>query len=555
MHYQTLVECYQQLENTSKRLEKVSILANFLKTIEKEELKKIVYLLQGRVFPDFDERKLGVSSRILLKAISSATGISQELIEKEWAKKGDLGAVAQEFIDKKKQKTLFNSSLTVKKVITNFEHLTLLGGEGTVQKKLLLLTELLTSATPLEARFIVRTGLEDLRIGVAGGVVRDAIASAFKQDISVVEGAYNLLVDYGEVAMLAKENKLSEVTLDPTRPMKVQLALIATNFEETFKALGSPVQLEYKLDGFRAIILSYDHHVAIYTRTQENVTKQFPDVIKAVESIKANSFIIDGEVVAHDGKRYLPFQTISQRIKRKYDITAMAKQFPVELNVFDLLYYNGDSLYNLSLKERRAILEKIVKEKKFIVVLTKKLVTSSIKEADLFYKKALKEGLEGVMVKNLNSLYRPGRYVGGWMKLKSILEPLDLLITKAEYGTGKRGGWLTSFMLSCNHRGELKEVGKVSTGIKEKSEGLTYQTLTHLLKPLILSQKGKEVTLKPKIILEVAYEEIQKSSSYTSGYGLRFPRVLRERGNEKTVEEINTLEDIKKIYYSQKGKK
>lgn len=555
MQYSVLVACYQQLETTSKRLEKVSILSKFLAGVEKDTLAKVIYLFEGRVFPDYDERKLGISSRILLKVIASATGIPPEIVEREWAKKGDLGLVAEELIKKKKQTTLFHHSLTLKKVITNFEHLATLGGEGTVNKKLLFLTELLSSATPLEARFIVRTGLEDLRIGVAGGILRDAIASAFGQEVKTVEDAYNLLVDYGEVALLAKENLLSKVTLDPRRPVKVQLALLATNFEEAFDALGSPVQLEYKLDGFRAIIIRCDGHVSIYTRTQENVTKQFPDVVKAAETIKSKRFIIDAEIVAHDGKGYLPFQAISQRIKRKYDIVSMAKRFPVELNIFDLLYYNGKSLYNTPLIDRRALLEKMVKEKKFTIALTKKLVTDSIRDADHFYKQALKDGLEGVMIKNLRSLYRPGRYVGGWMKLKSVLEPLDLVITKAEYGTGKRAGWLTSFMLSCKDGLDLKEIGKVSTGVKEKTEGLTYHSLTHLLKPLIVTQKGKEVVVRPKLILEVAYEEIQKSPSYTSGYGLRFPRVLRERGNEKTIDEINTLDDIKRIYQSQKGKK
>ena len=233
----------------------------------------------------------------------------------------------------------------------------------------------------------------------------------------------------------------------------------------------------------------------------------------------------------------------------------MVKKFPIELNLFDVVYSNGRNLINEPLLERRKVLEGITKQVPGKIILTKKLVTDDEKKAIKFFEESLNAGNEGVMIKNIDSTYVAGRYVNGWMKLKNILEPLDLVIVKAEYGEGKRAKWLSSFTISCKSGNELLEVGKVGTGIKEKGEGLTYNEMTKLLKPLIMHEDDKEVIVKPKIIIEVGYEEIQKSPSYSSGYALRFPRYLRRRDPEKSLNEINTIKDIEKIYNSQRAKK
>ena len=219
------------------------------------------------------------------------------------------------------------------------------------------------------------------------------------------------------------------------------------------------------------------------------------------------------------------------------------------------MYYEGKSYLDTTLKERRILLEKIIKEKLGIIKLTSILVTDDLIKAKKFYHDALSDGLEGIMMKNLNSLYKPGRYVNGWMKLKPILEPLDLVIVGAEFGEGKRASWLTSFTVACNTKDGLKIVGKVSTGVKEKDSEVTYESLTKLLKPLIISQEGKLVKIKPKIVIEVGYEEIQISQNYDSGFALRFPKFMRLRTDEKILSDINTIEDLKRIYSIQKGKK
>ena len=555
MKYLELVRVYEDLERTSGRLDKVNILSKLLKKGGKE-LKDVVYLIQGRVFSRLDERKLGMSSRLILKVMSHVVGIKIDEVEKEWRKKGDLGNVVEELLKRKRQKTLGFKELTVEKVVNNIRKLSELEGKGTVNKKVQLVSELLNNAQPEEGKFIVRTVLEDLRIGVAEGVLRDAIAKAFEVDVKDVEKTHNVLVDYGEIAEKAKEKKLDKIDVSVGKPIKVMLAILVKDVEEGFKSVGKPSLWEFKYDGFRLGIHKKGNEIKLFTRRMEDVSKQFPDIVKVVkEHVEGSSCIIDCEAVGIDENgRYLPFQKISQRIKRKYDIEGMSKRFPVELNVFDVLYYNGKSLMNEELKERRKILKKIIKEKKKKIVLTESLETDNEKKALEFYKKAVSEGLEGVMIKNLKSNYKPGRYVNGWVKLKHVLEPLDLVIVGAEYGTGKRGGLLSSFDLACRKDDKFLKIGKVGTGIKEKTEGVTFRDLTKELKPCILEIKGKKVKVKPKVVVEVIYEEIQKSVNYESGYALRFPRLVRIR-DDKRIDDVNTLSEVENIFGKQRGGK
>ncbi len=558
MEYKALVAVYLNLEKTTKRLEKTAIIAEFLKKVAAGDLPMIIQLVEGRVFPENEDQKIGFSSRLILKAIASSSGVDEEKVENVWSKVGDLGTVAEQLLEKRVQMTLLQRKVSVEKVYKNIRNLAELEGAGTVSRKVALVAELLTSSSPIEARFIVRTILETLRIGTAAGIIRDAIASAFEKDVNEVEAAFDVIVDYGEVAQRAKNNKLHTITLNPGKPMKVMLALLVKDVADAFIAVGKPALFEYKLDGFRLQIHKSKEKIMLFTRRMENVTKQFPDVVAVVKKqVKGSSFIIDCEAVGIDMKtgRHLPFQMVSQRIKRKYTIEEMARKFPVELNVFDVMYYNEKSLLHTSQAERRKLLETIVLPQKCKVKVTTKMVTANVKDAETFYKKSLEKGNEGLIGKNLAAVYRPGRYVEGWVKLKPTLEPLDVVIVKAEYGEGKRATWLSSFTIACASNGDLLEIGKVSTGLKEKEDaGVSFKEMTSLLKPLIISKKGKGVEVKPKVVIEVGYEEIQKSPTYTSGYALRFPRVLRLR-EDKSVKEISNLEMVESIYHSQKGKK
>ncbi len=584
MNYLALTTIYERLESTAKRLEKIQVIAEFLKELPQKDLAPIVLLLQGRVFPIWDETKLGVASKLVLSAIAKATGAGKDAIMLQWKKTGDLGIAAQNVVEKKTQATLFSESLSVQKVFTNLKKLAQMQGSGATERKQELIAELLTSAKPQEARYIVRTILEDLRVGIGEGSLRDAIVWAYFDDkidiqikekdnsleignreeynacVDAVQQAYNITNDFSVVAAIAKESGLKGLLgqeLVVGKPIKVMLALKVNDAKEALERVGTPAQAEYKLDGFRIQIHKLKEKITLYTRRLEDVTAQFPDAVKTIaEQVKAESCILDAEVVGIDKKtgKYLPFQSISQRIKRKYNIDEVAKKFPVELNVFDLLYANGKNLIQQPFKERRAILEKTIKEKPKSIQLVRHIITEKEPDINSFFKQALKEGTEGLMIKNLESPYKPGARVGYMVKLKETMENLDLVITGAEWGEGKRSAWLSSFVISCmDEDGNFLEIGKVSTGFKEKEEeGLSFKEMTELLKPLIISEKNKEAKVKPAIILEVAYEEIQKSNTYPSGFALRFPRVVRLRSDERNVDDITPLNYIEELYHSQK---
>ena len=579
MEYIKLVDVYQKLESTTKRLEKTFIISEFLKTVKEEELQTTIILLQGRVFPQWDERKIGVASRLVLKAINKATGITADKIEKEWAKIGDLGNVAENLIKEKKQVALFSKSLTVKKVFENMSKLATLGGVGSVDKKVGFIAELLTSAKPLEAKYVIRTLLEELRVGTATGTLRDSIVWAYFPEagvkysekeknievkdreeynkyVNLVQDAYDMSNDFGLVAQMAKKGKIKNIGISVGTPIKVMLGPKEKDAKSALERVGKPAQAEYKYDGFRIQVHKDKNKILLFTRNLENVTMQFPEIVKYIKDhVKGNSFILDSEAVGFSSKtkEYLPFQNVSQRIKRKYDIENMAKKFPVELNIFDCVYYNGKNMIKEPFKKRRALIEKIVKPIPRKIVLSKSKIVKNEEEVMQFYKQALEKGNEGLMLKKLDAHYKPGARVGYMVKMKEAEEPLDLVITDAEWGEGKRAKWFSSFRLAClDEHGNFVGIGKVGTGIKEKSEGVTFEQLTKLLEPLTISQKGKVVKVKPKIVVEVAYEEIQKSPTYSSGYALRFPRVLRLRHMERSSGDIATLKDVKEFYLKQK---
>ena len=568
MLYKKLAELYEELSSTTKRLEKTSILSKFLSLLHEDD-KDILYLLEGEIYPFYDERKIGISDQLTIKAISKSTGSSKDFIVKEWKKIGDLGEVAEKLTKNKKQSTLASHVLTTKKVLENLRKLPGLEGKGTVDKKLSLISELLTSASSVEAKYLVRTLIGDLRIGVQESTIRDALAEAFFKESenvsSQIQEAIDKTNDLALVFDMAKKGKIKDLEkaeLEVGKPIKAMLAQKVKTIEEGFEALGTPCAVEYKYDGFRLIIHKKSSgEIILFTRRLENVTKQFPEVVEYVKNyVKGKSFILDSEAVGYDKKtkKYQPFQLISQRIKRKYDIEKLREKLPVEVNVFDILYYDGKALMEEPFEKRTALIKKIIHNHPYKLIHAKQIITSSPKEAKEFYKKSIKNNQEGVMLKNLNAPYKPGRRVGNMLKIKPEERDLDLVITKAEYGTGKRSGWLSSFYISCRgkSKGEYLEIGKVSTGLKEKSTSeedtnLSFEELTKKIKPLIEKEHGKIVTIKPKIVVAVTYQEIQRSPNYNSGWALRFPRFTALR-SDKPLDEIADLKEIEKDFHNQK---
>ena len=559
MQYIEFVELYENLSNTTKRLEKTAILSEFLKKLKSKGKSEWIYLLNGRVVPDYDARELGISQQLTIKGISTAFGVPESKVFERFKKIGDLGKLAIEFSEKKRQSSLFSSKLTVEKVFENISKLMDIEGKGTVDKKISLITELLTSASGNEAKYIVRTLLSDLKIGISSPTIVDSLALAFSLDSDKIQDAYDLCNDFSQILEACTKGleELEKITLIPGRPVNVMLAVKVDSIDEAFEVCGKPCAIEEKYDGFRVLInKDKNGKISLFTRRLENVTLQFPDVVSAVkENIKADTFILDGEIVGYDPKtkKYRPFEAISQRIKRKYEIDKLIKDLPVEVNVFDCLYYDGKVTISKSFLERRKIVEKIINEKKLIIRPSVQIITSDDSKALEFYENALKIGEEGIMAKKLDAPYKQGRRVGYMVKMKPEVNDLDLVIVGAEYGTGKRGGWLTSYIVACRDKDQLLEVGKVSSGLKEKEEeGFSYEQMTKLLKPLITEESDSQVKIKPVAVVAVTYQNIQPSPSYSSGFALRFPRISHYRP-DRSIKDIVSIDEIKKE--AKKGRK
>ncbi len=566
MRYEKLAEAYEKLASTTKRLEKIDILSKFLEDVKRED-SDIMYLLEGRIYPSYDERNIGISNQLAIKAISKSTGTPAKKVISLWKKIGDLGEVSKELTKTKKQMTLSSHVLTTQKVIDNLRKLPELEGKGTIEKKLSLITELLTSASPVESLYLIRTLIGDLRIGVQESTIKYAMLKAFfkdnkdyEEDIQNAIDRSNDLREVFEAAMEKEAKSLEKIKLEVGKPIKAMLAQKAKDIDDAFKHLGAPLCVEYKYDGFRLLIHKKGDKITLFTRSLENVTKQFPEVIGYIkEFIKGDSFILDSEAVGYDKKtkKYTDFQAISQRIRRKYDIGKLSDKLPVEVNVFDILYYNGKSELETPFKKRTELLRGIIKEHPYKLIASKMIITSEKKEVEIFYKKALKDNQEGVMFKNLESPYKPGRRVGNMLKMKPEENEIDLVITGGEWGTGKRSGWISSFNLSCKSGDEYLEIGKVGTGIGEKENEenkVTFDELTNLLKPLITKEKGKEIIVKPKLVVTVHYQDVQKSPNYKSGWALRFPRITSIREGDKPLSEIATLDEVEKAFLEQRSR-
>jgi len=548
MELAPVCDILKELEETSGRIVMTEMISGFLAEVPDNELSNVLLIIRGTPFPPWSDKELGISDKLMERVISQVSGASEASIGDMIRELGDLGQAAEKALVNKPQTTLFSQTLSVEKVMENLEKLATLTGKGSQDKKLAYVSELLSNATSLESRYLVRLILGQLRVGVGDGVMRDAIAMSYGLEPTQVERAFNLRPDWGEVAASAKnkgEQGLAEYGLTVGSPMKVMLAQKATGLSQALEDLGE-VELEIKYDGARIQIHKGLDDIQLFTRRLEDVTKQFPEIVEMARTgIKAKTAIVEGEAVAFDPetKRPLPFQFLSRRIKRKHDIAKLAEKVPAEMNLFDIIYLDGEPLVGLPFSARRERLSQVI-EQSPIFRLAESLVTSDIEPAEAFYAKALEAGHEGVMVKVLSAPYQPGSRVGHMYKVKPVMESLDLVVTGATWGEGRRASWLGSYLLSVYdpESGQYLTIGRMATGLTDEK----LAELTELFRPLIAKTDGRECEIRPHHIFEVAYEEIQKSPTYGSGYALRFPRLVRVR-DDKGVEDADTLGRVESL--------
>lgn len=566
MDYRVLAESYQELEDTSSYLEKNSIIARLLRDTPPEKLEMVVPMLLGRVFPAYVSQETGIGLQQLKKAVGRSTGYSEDEIEELMEELGDLGEVSEKLTREKKQMTLAEGSLTVEKVYGNLRRLPEITGEGSVDRKIATVSELLTAASPVEAKFVVRTVLGDLRIGVAEGRLRDAIAEAFDVSPEAVEHAYMLTTDYGRVARAAAEGGeegLSELDLEVGHPIRPMLAQRSDTIEEIMERMGGRAGFEVKLDGIRIQPHRDGDEIFLFTRRMEDYTHMFPDLEDAVrESIVPERAIVDGELVAIDRESGapMPFQEVLRR-RRKYDIEEVAEEIPVHIYLFDVLLSGGETFIGRPYAERRGELEGIVKPSEKIRIVEHR-VLEGLGDVQDFKSKAVSMGHEGLLAKDLDSVYRAGKREFAWLKLKAEVETLDLVVVGAFAGKGDRAGTYGSYLLAARDAEDdiLRTVSRVGSGFTdEELEELTekFQGLRVGGRPSnVDSEIDPDYWFRPQEVFEISYDEIQKSPSeaHTSGFGLRFPRYVGSR-EDLDASSADTVDDVRRLFEKQEKRK
>ena len=547
MKYEELVNVYEALNATTKRLEKTEILSNFLKTVDSELLPQVTLMCLGKVFPSWSEEEQGIGDKLVMKAVADVAGVSVLEVEDKVRDEGDIGAASEVLVKNKKQMTFFSQPLTIEFVFNNLRKLTKISGNRSTSRKISVILELLSSASAVESKYICRTLVEQLRIGVGEGIIRDGISGAFSIDKEIVDRASMLTNDLGLVAKVAKEEGaegLQKLNLTPGTPVKLMLAQLSEGIDASINEMGLAL-CETKYDGIRCQIHKHNGEVTLFTRRLENITKAIPEIVDAINlAFPDNDFIAEGEIIATRNGEPLSFQHILRRVRRKYNIEETMENIPVELYLYDLLYYK-EPLIDNPIKSRRETLENIVSTTDMIHLSKLVLCTpENIDDAKQLFEESISGGHEGIMIKNAYEPYIPGIRGKKMLKYKAEPENLDVVVVGGTKGIGKRGEFIGSYLIALQDEDEnLKPIAQVGTGLSDDQ----LEELTEKMEEYKISQKGTKITVEPKIIFEVSYSEIVKSPEYEAGYSLRFPVVKRIR-EDKGIKDIDTVERLKSMY-------
>jgi DNA ligase-1 len=554
--FKSLAELLEKVEATKKRLEIIGMTADFLKSLDAEEVEPAVSMIVGRAFPKWSPKTLDVSWATLSSILQRVTGADWDVFREAFTGTGDVGAAAKAVFEKtsvKKQALLLERTLTIAEVRRLLESIAGTAGSGSREKKERLITALLSQASPVEAKYMVKIFLGEMRTGLHEGLMEQAVAKAFDVPLATVQKASMVLGDIGEVAALAKTEgaaRLAQVGFQVFRPVELMLAQVADDVGEALAEHGGRTAFEYKYDGARVQIHKRGSEVRVFSRRLTDVTQSLPEVVEAVKAnVRAEEAIVEGEVIAVDDRGHpIPFQHLMRRFKRVHEVRDMAEKIPVRLYLFDILFLDGESLISLPYMQRR----KVLAENGGEIALTTQIITDSKARAEAFLSEAMDAGHEGVMAKKLDSPYTPGTRGKRWFKIKPVLDPLDLVITAAEYGYGRRHGWLSDYYLAARDpaTGGFLNIGKTFKGLTDAE----IIEMTRRLKELAVREERHRVVVLPKVVVEVAYNEIQESPKYKSGMALRFARITRIR-DDKSVEDADTIEKVREIFERQFAKK
>jgi DNA ligase 1 len=564
---------------TTKKLEKVRLVAEYFRSRPVDEAAQAAVFLSGRAFPAWEERTLQVGGTLLWRSVGEVSGKGEVALTAAYRRHGDLGSAAQDVLE---PSASAKSSSSVTDLASGFDEL---ARTSTAVSKLSLLQDILRRATAVEAKYVIKIISGDLRIGLRESLVEEAIAKAFDEDVKAVQRANMLLGDVRETLRLAAEHKLDQAQMRLFHPIGFMLASPAQDAEEALSYFDRAA-VEDKYDGIRAqahIGGKEDPRVRLFSRTLDEISPAFPELPPALQAFP-EPLILDGEILAWspDTAQALSFSELQKRLGRKKVSEDMLRQVPVVYMAFDVLYAGGELLIEKPLEERRKILEQSfasVPKDGFIVehsmatenpqgklvfeptvfesttgsrsgaprvILAPAITADSPAKLEEIFSAARARGNEGLMIKDVQSPYTPGRRGKSWLKLKKELATLDVVVTAVEWGHGKRNKVLSDYTFAVREGDKLLNVGKAYSGLTDAE----IVEMTEWFKAHTLEDEGFRRTVEPKIVLEVAFNNMMRSSRHESGYALRFPRILRLR-TDKSVDEIDTLETVKEIFARQ----
>ena len=578
MEFSIIAELFEKMENTSKRIELTNILVELLKKTPKKIIPNVVYLLQGIIRPNFEGVELGVAEKLAIRAISKSSGLPIKKIEDDYRDCGNLGLTASNILKLKTQTTFTAEKITVERVYETLFKIANLEGKGSQDLKMKYISSLLNDATPLEAKFVLNILLGTLRLGIAENTVMDALAIGFtgkKEYRKQIEDAYNVSSDLGKVSEVIVSEGLDGIKkfqislFSPVRPM---LADRIKSEKEAAEKMPDEFAAEYKLDGERVQIHKQADKIILFSRSLENITKYYPDIVENIgNSLDVNEGIFEAEIVAinENTGEFLPFQELMHR-RRKYKLKEAVLQYPITVNFFDVLYFDGENCLNLKYYERRKILENSVKENNFAKLVPMTIVKNE-NEIEDFLENSINSGCEGLMLKILDAAYRAGIRGGNWLKLKreyrnELGDSLDLVVIGAYFGKGRRTGRYGTLLLATYNpeKDNFPSICKVGTGFTDESLDQLYQILSNkvILKknPRTESEMEADVWFEPELVLEIVASEITLSPIHKtaldtirkgSGLALRFPKFTGKIRIEKGSEDASTDEEVYSLYKGQ----
>ena len=576
--FSLFVETCEKIRSTTKKNEKIDIISNYITHLDETSLSIAVLFLSGRAFPIGSTRTLNIGFSTIMESLSEIAMLDIKDIQNIHLKHGDIGALAEYAVSKKHIISLFDQQekISLSYVYHQFKKIANISGSGSNKNKKNILKGLLIACSPLESKYLIKIITGEMRIGSVEGLMEIALSRAFDRELQYIREAMLISGDISQVAVLAKKNILHNAIMRPFVPVSFMLADVMFSAEEIINYYNKPLICEYKYDGIRLQMHKFDNKVRLFSRNLVDITYAFPELVKAATESTIGTtdttihnqvvdFILDGELIAFKNDRPLHFQELQKRLRRKNVTDDITTEIPIYYIVYDIMYFKDNQVLKKSLLDRKNILSTISFKKPIINSSYK--ISDSIEQVIELFNESKDIGHEGLVIKDPLSQYHPGKRGRYWMKLKKELDTIDAVIVIAEYGHGKRAGVLSDYTfavidekddddndyLNLNdndnnylENSRLKTIGKAYSGLTDKE----IDEMTERLREIIVEDNGNRILVKPEIVLEVAFDTIQKSDRHNSGFALRFPRIKNIR-TDKSLKDIDTLEKVKQIYKNQ----